>query len=172
MTKNDYFEWLIEHVQNENDKSYAKLLRYLYNKEFRYTIFNDSNRAEDGIELRWLFYRQYGEVEESYFLDEPCSVLEMMIALAIRCEEIMENPDMGDCTALWFWEMIDNLGLRSMTDERFDKKRVDSVIERFLNRTYGKDGTGSLFIVKDCGRDLRNVEIWYQMCWYLDDILR
>lgn len=172
MTKNDYFEWLIEHVQNENDKSYAKLLRYLYEKEFRYTILNDANRAEDGIDLRWLFYRQYGEVEESYFLDEPCSMLEMMIALAIRCEEIMENPDMDDCTGYWFWDMVNSLGLYSMTDEYFDKKQVDSVIERFFNRTYKKDGTGSLFTVKDCGQDLRNVEIWYQMCWYLDDILR
>ena len=107
------------------------------------------------------------------FLDnQPCSVLEMMIALAIRCEEhIMDDPDVGNRTGQWFWNMIMNLGLGSMTDDQFDKRYAEQVIERFLNREYEQDGEGGLFTVKHCKHDLRTVEIWYQMCWYLDEIV-
>ena len=40
-----------------------------------------------------------------------------------------------------------------------------------MNRTYSPDGDGGLFTVRNCDRDLRNVEIWIQMCWYLDTIV-
>jgi hypothetical protein len=96
----------------------------------------------------------------------------MMVALAVRCEEqIMDNPDSGNRTSYWFWGMIDNLGLFTETDNRFDKSYASGIVNRFLNRTYDADGTGGLFTVKHCSWDLRNVEIWYQRCWYLDEIL-
>ena len=47
---------------------------------------------------------------------------------------------------------------------------AEQVIFRFLDRNYQRDGSGGLFIVHGHG-DLRNVEIWYQMLWYLNDIL-
>jgi hypothetical protein len=104
-------------------------------------------------------------------LDGPCSVLEMMIALAIRCEEtIMDDPDIGDRTRQWFWGMIINLGLGGMTDANFDPDFVDDSVLRFLNRDYEPDGRGGLFTIRNCHRDLRDVEIWYQLCWYLDSI--
>lgn len=83
----------------------------------------------------------------------------------------MDDPDVGDRTGQWFWGMIKNLGLGSMTDARFDEEYVESVIERFLNREYEPDGRGGLFRIRNCTEDLRNVEIWYQMCWYLDTIV-
>ena len=105
-------------------------------------------------------------------LDGPCSILEMMVALAIRCEEgIMDDPDIGDRTGQWFWGMVTNLGLGSMSDENFDRKYVDEVIERFLNRKYDPDGRGGLFRVRNCKYDLREVEIFHQLCWYLDNIV-
>ena len=95
----------------------------------------------------------------------------MMIALAIRCEnDIMDNPNMGDRTSQWFWGMITNLGLGSMTDRNFDIRYVDEIIERFLDRKYEPDGKGGLFRIRHFNRDLRKVEIWYQLCWYLDSI--
>ena len=93
----------------------------------------------------------------------------MMLALAIRCEEtIMDDPKVGNRTKQWFWGMVTNLGLGSMTDDRFDRRFVDDVVERFLDRRYEPDGTGGLFTVRNCRYDLRKVEIWYQVCWYLD----
>lgn len=93
-----------------------------------------------------------------------------MIALAVRCEEhIMDDPDIGDRTGQWFWNMIVSLGLGSMTDERFDGEYVDEVVDIFLNREYERNGEGGLFTVNDTDRDMRNVEIWYQMHWYLNE---
>lgn len=175
---NRYFDWMCELVCDERyfDRApYTKLLSYLHEREFVYDIEMDGNRAEDGIDLRYRFLYEecYDESMVADYLDDsPCSVLEMMIALAIRCEEhIMDDPDKGDRTIQWFWNMIDNLGLGSMNDACFKRNQTKIITDRFLNREYDEDGKGGLFMVKRCDYDLRTVEIWYQMCWYLDDIL-
>ena len=168
-TSDNYFYWLSDLVcgkRYSKELSYMKLLEYLHRIEFRYLIPMDQNRAMDGIDLRWRFTLEEGSELD---MDEPCSVLEMLIALAIRCEEnIMDDPAVGDRTGQWFWGMIVNLGLGSMTDARFDRYFVDDVIERFLNREYEPDGRGGLFKIRDCDYDLRDVEIWHQLLWYLD----
>lgn len=170
---NAYFDWLYELVcKNRFAKeiSFRKLFAYLHSTEFRYFIDKDENRAEDGIMLRRRFYTQTEQNVERYF-NGPCSVLEMMIALALRCEQsIMDDPRLGNRTGQWFWRMVTNLGLGAMTDERFDKEYVSEAVERFLNREYEPNGKGGLFTVKHCDHDLREVEIWIQMLWYLDNI--
>ena len=143
----------------------------LHRTEFRYTIPRDENRAMDGLELRRRFAHDRNSNYISRCLTGPCSVLEMMVALAIRCEEhIMGDPDFGDRTGNWFWGMIENLELIFMTDARFDRRYAEKRIDIFLDRTYEADGTGGLFTAKHCCEDMRTLEIWYQMCWYLDDI--
>jgi hypothetical protein len=94
----------------------------------------------------------------------------MMVALAISCEDFMDDPQKGDRTGQWFWGMIVSLGLGSMTDDRFDGKYVEQTIYRFLSHDYEPNGQGSLFTIYSCKQDLRYVEIWRQMCWYLDSI--
>ena len=146
--------------------SFEKLLRYLHNTEFTYSIMRDEGRAKDGIDLRDRFDDVDGDR-----ISGPCSVLEMMIALALRCEEtIMDDAPIGDRTGQWFWEMIVSLGLGSMSDDRFDAKYVRSVVDTFLNREYEPNGNGGLFTIRNCEDDLRDVEIWYQLLWYLDTI--
>ena len=174
----EYHEWMCQLVCGERysrNLSYRKLLRHLHGTDFTYIIDMDGNRAEDGIDLRYRFGYEYGygdPIIAAYLDTRPCSILEMMVALAIRCEEhIMEDADVGDRTGQWFWNMIVSLGLGPMTDVRFDISYVEKVIERFLNREYEPNGKGGLFTVEDCKRDLRGVEIWYQMCMYLDTIL-
>lgn len=177
MTRNEvkdaYFEWMYRLVCS--NKRRRKLLSHLHNIDFTYTIPMDGNRAEDGTDLRYRFGYENsydGAIIATYLDDRPCSVLEMLIALAIRCEEhIMDDPDIGNRTGQWFDDMISNLGLGRMTDARFDKNYVNRVIDKFLNREYGRNGEGGLFTVEHCHRDLRSVEIWYQMCLYLDEIL-
>ena len=80
----------------------------------------------------------------------------------------MYDIDIGDRTSVWFWNMIDNLGLSDMSDAHFNQPYVDDVIFRFLNRDYLPNGQGGLFTINNCSEDLRNVEIWYQLCWYLN----
>ena len=172
---NEYFEWLFNLScgnRFSRNISYRRLLAHLHATEFTYVIPNDKNRAGDGVDLRYRFSldRNYRDVDR--YLDGPCSLLEMMVALAIRCEEqIMDDPEIGDRTRQWFWGMVVNLGLGSMTDNDFDEEYVEFVIDRFLRREYEPNGKGGLFTIRYCDRDLRTVEIWYQLCWYLDNFV-
>lgn len=173
-----YFEWMYGLVCTEKRvkrKSYKKLLRALHDENFNYSIDMDGNRAEDGMDLRYRFAYEYNYSKPmiaTYLDNDDCSVFEMLVALAIRCEEhIMYDPDIGNRTGKWFWEMIKNLGLGSMDDENFDAPKVKVTIHRFLNREYERNGVGGLFTIPNCDYDLRSVEIWYQMCWYIDSIL-
>ena len=173
----DYFEWLYEGMCGDRyskNVSYRKLLERLHSINFRYTIPNDRNRASDGKNLRYSFAVAEGCEDNpemiTEYLEGPCSVFEMMVALAQRCESVMDDPKIGDRTGQWFWGMIANLGLNGMTDNRYDEQYVNDVINHFLDREYESNGKGGLFTIRNCEYDLRDVEIWYQLCWYLDTI--
>lgn len=175
---NEYFKWMCALVYDERylkKTSYHKLLRRLHEIDFEYIMPLDGDRAEDGTDLRYRFAYEndYDDrVIAAYLDDRPCSVLEMMIALSVRCEEhIMDDPDVGDRTGQWFWNMVVSLGLGGMTDSRFDEGYVDRTIGRFLKRQYKRNGEGGLFTVKDSYQDLRSITIWYQMCAYLNEII-
>lgn len=173
--ENAYFDWMCELVcKNRFGKgiSYRKLLTFLQEVEFTYSNRRDRSRAEDGVNLRYRFpYECAGVSDIERYIDGPCSVFEMMLALAIRCEEtIMDDPAYGDRTGQWFWNMISSLGLSSMEDTRFDLEEVKKIIVTFLNRDYEPNGKGGLFTIRDCEDDLRQMEIWVQMLRYLQTI--
>ena len=112
-----------------------------------------------------------GSFDVRVYLGGPCTVLEMMVALAVRCEEdMMDDPDYGDRTSQWFWNMVVSLGLGGMTDRVYDYERVEMVIQRFLNRDYEPNGKGGLFTLRHAPFDARKVDIWHQLCWYLDEL--
>ena len=170
----DYFDWMYNLVcRNRYSKniSFKKVFSYLNDTKFTYSIRMDLNRAKDGTELRRRYANEFKIANIYDRICGPCSVLEMMIALAIRCEEtIMDDENFGDRTDQWFWDMMKNLGLGHMDDDEFDEEYVSDVVTRFLNRDYEPDGRGGLFFIRNCDIDLRDVEIWIQMLWYLDNI--
>ena len=141
-----YFKWLTNIVCGERyskEVSYDFLLSYLHSVEFTYILPKDRNRAEDGIDLRYRFAVSKGNPSLCNYITGPCSVLEMMVALALRCEEhIMEDESLGDRTGQWFWGMIVSLGLGSMTDRRYNENYVDYVVTKFLSRDYEPNGKG------------------------------
>ena len=175
-----YFQWLIDKIYDKKitkEKSYKRLLSILNDALFIYQIQMDENRKTDGIDLR---YSRFGwennlnsSIIDQCFDKDDCSVLEMLVALAIRCEEnFMQDNDRGNRTAKWFWKMVENMGLMSYDDDNWDEDEVIFIIDRFLNREYEPDGRGGLFYIPDTGVDLRDVEIWCQLCWYLDGYLK
>ena len=176
--RQQYFNWLFHLVCGETYLEYVhyqKLLRYLFNVDFTFTLPMDENRVADGIALRHRFGHEQNiqtSVIDRYLGNgPPCSVLEMMVALSVRCEEhVMSDDNEGDRTGQWFWSMVVSLGLGSMTDAKFNQQATREIVDRFLDRRYGANGRGGLFTLQNCP-DLRNVEIWYQAMWYLDDIL-
>lgn len=178
MVKKDYFYWIYAMICSKwtpNHKSYLKLFEHLSEVEFTCKLRMDEDRAEDGYNLRYLYAASVGLSQKKLDIllkAGPPSVLEMMTALAVRCEEhIMSNPEEGDRTAEWFWRMLKNLGLYNMSDDRFDESKVIRVIDIFLNREYEPDGHGGLFVVEHSKYDLRGIEISYQMFWSLNEYI-
>lgn len=172
-----YYDWVCSiAMPRQIDRiHYSKLLHALDSMAFRYSIDMDANRESDGIDLRYMFGESsgYSCSQIASVLDiRPCSVLEMMVALARRCEnDIMYNPEYGDRTSFWFFSMIASLGLFNMTDNAYDESRVNDILNRFLDRQYAPDGSGGLFTVIEPRKDMRTVEIWYQANWYLTNLL-
>lgn len=172
--REEYFNWLYGKIKKDqtSEASFRNLLIFLHETDFTYTIPKDANRAEDGKNLRYKFAMGVynNDIICEILDDRPCSVFEMMVALAIRCENIMDDPKYGDRTGQWFWGMVVNLGLGYMTDLYFNKEIAQQIIDKFLNHEYEPDGKGGLFKIRHCDKDVRKAEIWYQLCWYLDSI--
>lgn len=179
-----YFDWLCGIVtsgRRYQRHQYSKLLEFLHSVDFTYILDRDGNRYEDGIDMRYRFGKTINEASQRVVALEldtkPCSMLEMMIGLACRCEEqIMSNASYGNRTGQWFWDMVDSLGLSWATDNKFNAARCKRIVDRFLNREYEPTGHGGLFsveVVDDYGNivDLTTQEIWFQAMWYLNSIL-
>ena len=168
---NDYFDWLyFMVVPNPSRNQFRKLLTMLHSMEFRYFVEYDENRASDGENLRW-YYVDDGGSDTILKWKQPCTVLEMIISLAMHMDDIVGDTDGGLDIKHFFWLMLDNLDLGWMTDDKYEKAYVYGKVSMFLNRDYEPDGEGNIIHIPDCKDDLRDVEIWWQMCWYLDSIL-
>ena len=168
-----YFEWLSQQAMGQ-DRSYDSLLGFLYNKPYIATIRMDENRAKDGIELRYIFGQELGMNQEDILSDldsgRDCSMLEMMVGLARRCEnQIMLDMEEGAQPERWFHVMLTNLGLVSLTDDQFDSEKADYLTDRFLAHQYSYYGDGSLFSVCHPKQDMRKTDLWYQAMWYFTE---
>lgn len=168
-----YYGWLVDLISTSRNQNTILhnhlLLNILYNRPFRVhpSVPMDKNRMYDGLELRERFIQETGH-DRYRFKSDDCSILEMLIALAIRCEETIMGNKVTNKTYKWFWTMIDNLTLYNCTDEGYIKYILDNLI----NRTYNKDGSnGGLFIVENPRKPMNKTEIWYQMGWYLNNTL-
>lgn len=158
----------------DNGPSFRKLLYCLHDIEFIWVLDRDKSRAQDGTNFRYRFGYEVGYSDKDilrYIDNKPCSVLEMMVALAFRVEDqIMDDDSYGNRTGQWFWSMIVSLGLGGMDDIHFNEDEIRYVIDRFLHRRYLPSGRGGLFTLDNCKYDLREVEIWFQCMWYLNEI--
>lgn len=93
----------------------------------------------------------------------------MMIALAMRCDDIMYDRVDGDRIGYWFWWMITNLDLDDFVNEWFDGDLVKEKMNNFMDRRLPKTGKGGLFFTKKNGIDFTKMEIWYQMQTWLSE---
>ena len=165
-----YYAWLLSKIdcQEYRVNDYRYLIDTLSNIPFRYIIENDDNRLADGLYLRKIYEYETGN---KMYLNMICSVFEVIVALAIRCEEIMADYRYGDRVPTWFWTMLNSLGLLGQNDDNFDQVFVDITITNFLDRAYAANGKGGLFTVSQPYYDMRDVEIWCQCQWFLDEVI-
>ena len=170
-----YFCWLIRLIGDDYiATNYQKLLNKLYTTEYVWELVYDKNRAADGLYLRKLFDTEMGNTgiiqPKMSDIPAPCSVLEMLIALARSAENnIMHDPDYGDRSPIWFWEMLENLGLDVYDDYNYFESEVDKIIDNFLHRRYGKNGVGGAFPVTKPAQNMRQKDLWWQMNAYLEE---
>jgi hypothetical protein len=167
----EYYNWLCDLIHvNQEHKSYWVLAQALHKKSFRWFVPNDDNRAFEAKELRGKFCDE-NRLEYYYdsFPEDP-SMLELTIALAYCCESTMVDQGYGDVVD-WFWRIMSNVGLDKFTDDDYfdygGNAEVNRILDRINDRTYHRDGRGSLFPLRKAKKDQRKVELWYQMSAYL-----
>ena len=186
-----YFEWIAEFIkqgsEEENkelgrisaDSPYIKLLRKLFVRDFSVVegMVDDEIRATDAMELRRRYADEVGGKlsKSEHDIDRiwksihgKCSVLEFLLQLAMRLDGMVNENEPESMVSMFFAILLENLKLKETdSSEIWDEK-----IDRFLNREYGANGDGGgLFPLSNIadGRDLRNVSIWYQMNYWLNE---
>lgn len=162
-----YFNWLylqIEPTSNQNPaRTHSLLAEQMFKTEFRWSVPNDDNRVEDARELRMEFMDNYAM--DDRWMRESASVLEVILALSRRV-----TFEAGGEPSDWFWKLVSNLGLWEYTDENYSDwvaEKVDVALEIFIDREYDHDGEGGLFPLQHTTMDQTEIELWYQMSYYL-----
>ena len=196
----EYFNWLCSLVGCTNDGAfypYKNLLDRLFQTPFEVMRYMDDNREVNGRMLRYYFesnHYDYGSNEQSPYhydgdfyeetKDEPCSMLEMMIALA-------KDIDVGYLHSttsrlfIWFWMMVESMGLACNVDgywdNRHERSDVDFILHSFvINAHEDHDGlwvpTVKLFPIRNeafekTGSLWEQMQIWYnEQGEYLEDL--
>lgn len=165
MIKTDYYQWLVEKT-GLNPGEYSSLLSALYYIPFRWSgnIRTDSNRAKDGLVLRCDYQAETGLLP---FVKGDCSVLEMLVALAIRIDDVLGTPGETHIDE-WFQIMVGNLGLLEETNDYFSGYEVESTIDRWLDRDFSYNGKGGIFPMVNSPEDQREIPLWDQMACYFN----
>ena len=177
----DRFGWRWGRFEDETMGTHVILNELLFKIPFIPSVPNDENRAIDGMSLRDAYidsryswttgHPRYDDEQWQAFLRSSCSMLEMMIALAIRISFDTEGFGEDTSVSYWFWKMIDNIGCdvtdyQMVTDQRVKAKCETRILE-VVDRRYSANGVGGLFPLSNPNGDQRKVELWYQMSAYL-----
>lgn len=152
-----YFNELIDIVDG---RGYENLLLHMFNTPFYCKVHNDSNTLHHCRDLR-------NECNAHH--DDDYNVFEFFIALARGMDDILHDLQHGDRTADWFWMMMENMGLTQYTNPNYDEKRVDVVIQNFIERRFAKNGEGGPFPLKRPLGNMRRTEWWYALNWYVEE---
>ena len=171
-----YYDWLLFKVCNSREKSeYSMILRDLASVEFYSSVDRDNNLIEH---CKYYLREDFeDEAEANGFKIDipdslPVSLLEVIIVLCVKAEDIMQSFDGVDYSR-WFWHMMKNSGLTFYTNYRYNKNGAFAHIKMILDRKYEPNGKDGLFYIRglDLGAyDLREIELWYQLMWYLNEV--
>lgn len=132
----------------------------MHDEEFIWLVPNDDNRIADGLDVRREYFHHSQHMR-------GCSVLEVIIGLSRRISFMV-----GDNPEDWAWQLISNLGLHRMSGHigRTRSDQIEEILQRLIWRTYERNGQGGFFPLTSPREDQRKIEIWYQMCAYVDEL--
>lgn len=154
----EYYEWLVSQIDIPNDKTYKDLFELMHNYGFVWTVPNDDNRVQDGLDLRTEFL----DGTRKHIEREGVSMLEILVSLSRRVAFTA-----GGEAPKWAWRLLKNLRLTKSYDPLADPSRVMDILEAVVWRTYRRDGYGGFFPLRDPHDDQTKVEIWYQLNAYV-----
>lgn len=160
-----YFNHLVNLIDGEN---YICLLKELHKEHFFPLLELDRNRVSE-------IKREMRESIPASPRTDYVTIFEMLVLLAMKYEDFAKRYGQPDHTATWFWCFIVNCGLNRYDDLYFKEHKEETLNKikefcvKFNNRTYGRDGTGSPFPLKDPPKDMRKTELFYQLCWYYNE---
>ena len=159
--------WLMQFVASDHDISaYTRLFSELQSIPFVAVMPRDNDRIGDAELQRMEFMNEAG-ISLPVDISSGPSVLEVLVALARKLDDLIGYPESSP--ERWFWYMLSSIGLVGYEDHGFVKEAVDEMVRRFLNREYAPDGKGGCCYFP-CGKDLREVDIWYQWMWFLNSL--
>lgn len=171
-TKMAYRLWLNNKVQSPSRplEPYSQIIAFLFRAPFEANYPGDDNRIGDIIQLRGRFgdKSKIGNVEYLELMQMEPTILELMISLALRMNEMSDNVDVPG----YFWDMMVSLGLNNMDDTNFNFSDASKIIDTFTNRTYQKNGKGGLFWAKKLNDnyDAPHTDLWTQSQVYLNSL--
>lgn len=169
--RNEYFDWICGNFDNPAAPN-RRLFMLLHTTTFEYENEMDHSRYVDGITLRRKFmYRVYNTMDTPPELNGPCSVLEMMCVLAEKLEDTMCDPEYGDRTRHWFWDMLGSMGIANQRDGHFHRSFCERAIYRMMHHKYEPNGKGGLFTIHNPDLDMRDMHIWWQMGAYIHEVI-
>lgn len=156
-----YLDYLTSQIRPYRERSFRELYELMLAKEFVWFVPNDDNRIDDGLEIRCEFFHRDDALKIG------CSVLEVIIGLSRRIAFIV-----GGSPDHWAWELITNLELHRMSGHIGRKRanEIDEILERLIWRTYEPDGCGGLFPLAWPPADMRQIELWYQMSAWIEEL--
>jgi hypothetical protein len=157
----DYYDWLVSQIEIPNGKNYYDLFERMHNIEFVWTVPNDDNRVQDGLDLRTEFINGRTDMLS---LPNAATMLEILVSLSRRVAFTA-----GGEPEQWAWKLLKNLRLHKKSDPLTDEKlhHVDDILDAVIWRTYERDGRGGFFPLNHPEDDQTKVEIWYQMNTYV-----
>jgi hypothetical protein len=165
-----YLTWLYGQVASVKTRPGAhthwELFRQMYETIFVAIVGHDENRVADGRDLRYEFLAETEDERGNLdWMRLPCSMLELLIILSRQLAFEMDEE-----ASSWFWHLVKVLDLERFNDLEYDEygqEIIEKTLERVIWRTYQPDGQGGLFPLRDPDRDMRKVELWYQLNAYL-----
>jgi hypothetical protein len=163
----DYENWLLDKV-GFHDRKYSKLMNALHHIDFFWVNEMDENREKDGVELRRDYFDDIGI--SGGFFENKCSVLEMLIAFAIRIDWEYVGDVSDPHADRLLWVFISNLGLDQFDNKNFNFDEIVVKINNWLSHNFTKNGVGSICPLKnvDC-EDQREKSIWRQMMSFIHE---
>jgi len=171
-----FFEILRNAVPWYMTQHHRKLLEHMFNTRYYVTLKGRNGLFEETRLWDGIYYRRdhsdlplnLGESYETTDLD--VNVLEVWAGFLKRaCGDILPI----DSEKNMFYFTMQNLGLIDYDDDHYDEEKVDRIIEKWLDRKYGKDGVGSPFPLYTTYTDdinMRRLDLWKQAdLWWMEN---